>query len=184
MSENNITNYGPLAGLVGVWAGNKGVDISPDPEGTEKNTYYETISFTEAGETTNAEDQVISAVHYMQKVQRVGDDKIIHQETGYWMWDQANNNVMHSLAIPRGICVLAGGTFKETAEITFDVQASIAQRDWQLIQSPFMQENAKMTKYSQQVVLAGNSLFYTQTMVLDIYGRIFEHTDKNSLQRQ
>lgn len=53
-----------------------------------------------------------------------------------------------------------------------------------LIQSPFMQANAKMRKYWQQVVLAGNSLSYRQTMVINIYGIIFEHTDKNTLPRQ
>ncbi|MFT6986762.1 MAG: hypothetical protein ACJAT7_002606 [Psychromonas sp.] len=98
---------------------------------------------------------MLFTTHYLQKVQRIGDNTIIHQESGYWMWDQATNRVMHSLTIPRGRCVLAGGTFSETEEITFDVQASIDQQDWQLIQSPFIQEKFKMTKYSQQVVLAG-----------------------------
>ncbi len=186
MSENSMINYGPLAGLIGVWVGNKGADISPEPDGIENNTYYETLSFTEAGEVSNAESQQVSAVHYMQKVQRISDNKVIHQETGYWMWDQANDTVMHSLTIPRGMCVLAGGKFSESERtgITFDVQASLDQQDWQLIQSPFMRDNAKMTKYSQQVVLIGNSLSYTQTMVLDIYGKIFDHSDQNKLVRQ
>lgn len=186
MSEKLITNYGPLTGLIGVWLGNKGTDIAPDPDGIEENPYYETITFTEAGDLSNAESQQVSAVHYMQKVQRIGDDKIIHQETGYWMWEQATDTVMHSLTIPRGMCVLAGGTFTKNAnaELSFAVQASIDQQDWQLIQSPFMRDNAKMTSYSQQLILAGDKLSYTQTMVLDIYGKIFDHTDKNTLLRQ
>ncbi|WP_019615559.1 heme-binding beta-barrel domain-containing protein [Psychromonas ossibalaenae] len=184
MSDNTEINYGPLAGLIGVWSGNKGTDLAPEPDGTETNEYYETITFTEAGDVSNAEEQVISAVHYMQKVQRISNDKVIHQETGYWMWEQDSNRVMHSLTIPRGMAVLAGGSFKEQENITFDVQASIDSKDWQLIQSPFMREKAKLQQYVQQVILEKNSLSYRQTMVLDIYGRVFDHTDQNTLQRR
>ncbi|WP_028866016.1 heme-binding beta-barrel domain-containing protein [Psychromonas aquimarina] len=184
MSDNTEVNYGPLAGLIGVWSGNKGTDLAPEPDGTETNEYYETITFTEAGDVSNAEEQVISAVHYMQKVQRISNDKVIHQETGYWMWEQDSNQVMHSLTIPRGMAVLAGGSFKEAENITFDVQASIDSKDWQLVQSPFMREKAKLKEYVQQLILGENSLSYTQTMVLDIYGRVFDHTDQNTLQRQ
>ena len=35
-------SYGPLESLIGTWEGNKGMDISPEPEGTEENPYYET----------------------------------------------------------------------------------------------------------------------------------------------
>ena len=29
-------DYGPLAGLIGTWKGDKGMDVSPEPEGTEE----------------------------------------------------------------------------------------------------------------------------------------------------
>ena len=45
MSE--IVDYGPLSKLIGVWKGDKGMDIAPEPDGTEENPYYETITFTE-----------------------------------------------------------------------------------------------------------------------------------------
>jgi len=28
-------DYGPLAGLIGTWTGSKGLDIAPEPDGTE-----------------------------------------------------------------------------------------------------------------------------------------------------
>ena len=184
MSENNKVNYGPLTGLIGVWQGNKGKDVAPDPDDVEINNYYETITFTEASEVTNAEFQVLSAVHYIQKVQRIDDDKVIHHETGYWMWNQDSNEVMHSLVIPRGISVLAGGTVNEIDCIKLNVQASIENKDWKLIQSPFMNAKAKLTSYSQQIVLTETSLYYTQTMMVDIYGKKVEHTDHNTLLRK
>jgi len=184
MTEGNEIDYGPLAGLIGTWQGKKGKDVSPEPDGSEHNDYYETIIFTAAGDVTNAEEQVISAVHYTQKVHRIGDDKQIHHETGYWMWEQATNKIMHSLVIPRGMCVLADGGFSKDAEITFAVKANVDKENWQLIQSPFMQKKAKMSAYTQEFILGENTLSYTQTMILDIYGKVFEHTDQNKLIRQ
>ena len=48
MSESTIIegiSYGPLAALAGIWRGDKGSDISPEPDGHEENPFYETISF-------------------------------------------------------------------------------------------------------------------------------------------
>ena len=42
----NDIDYGPLAGLVGKWQGDKGMDIAPDPDmAKEENPYFETITF-------------------------------------------------------------------------------------------------------------------------------------------
>ena len=39
---NNTTDidYGPLAALIGTWEGDKGVDVAPEPDGTEEKLYY------------------------------------------------------------------------------------------------------------------------------------------------
>jgi len=183
MTTKDETNYGPLRNFIGTWIGNKGRDLSPESEGTEVNLYTETMVFTEAFELDNAQEQVLSAVHYQLKVIRISDDKVIHQETGYWLWEQDSNQIMHSLTIPRGMNVLAGGKFEDHADngIVFNVSATIDKSDWQIIQSPFMHKKAKMTKFEQQFVLNENTMSYTQTMMLDIYGREFAHTDENSL---
>ena len=57
-------NYGPLKEFIGVWKGDKGMDIAPESDGTEENPYYETIEFTEGGDLTNAESQVLAVLHY------------------------------------------------------------------------------------------------------------------------
>ena len=51
-------DYGPLEALIGTWEGDRGVDISPEPDGTEENPYYETLSFTAIGDVENAESQL------------------------------------------------------------------------------------------------------------------------------
>ena len=80
MQDDNMTDYGPLVALVGTWSGNKGVDIAPETDGSEeRNEYHETIVFTEADDLANAEEENLSAVHYVQKVKRISNDEVIHQ---------------------------------------------------------------------------------------------------------
>ena len=186
VSAESEVNYGPLKNFIGTWVGDKGVDLSPEPDGTEENIYTETMVFTEAFELDNAEEEALSAVHYTLKVIRIDGGKVIHQETGYWLWEQQTNKVIHSLTIPRGMSVLAGGTYEDKADgnVEFNVEATIGESDWQIIQSPFMHKKAKMTKFDQQFILNENTLSYSQTMMLDIYSREFAHTDENVLIKQ
>ena len=111
MSDVNSLDYGPLKGLIGVWKGDKGLDVAPKSEGTTENPYYETIAYTAIGDVTNAESQVLSVVRYHQVVSHKSNNQVFHDETGYWMWDPKSEIVMHSLVIPRGVCVLAGGKY-------------------------------------------------------------------------
>jgi len=185
MNDTNGVDYGPLTGLIGVWQGDKGVDIAPEPDGAETNPYFETITYSAAGNVSNAEKQTIAAVHYRQVVQRKSNAEVFHDQSGYWMWDRDAATVMHSLVIPRGVCVLAGGphTGEQDTDgrMTLSVSAKAGDGDWQIIQSPFMQQNAATREFRQQVNFGSGTLSYSQTIILDIYGREFEHTDRNEL---
>ena len=99
MSEIDAVDYGPLTKLIGVWYGDKGMDIAPEPDGTEENPYYETFTFTEGGSVTNAESQVLSVLHYRRIVTRKSDNGVFHDETGYWLWDARDKVIIHSLSI-------------------------------------------------------------------------------------
>ena len=187
MINKDEIDYGPLKDLVGVWKGDKGLDIAPEPDGEENNPYYETITFTEADDVTNAEEQVLAAVHYRQVVQRKSNDKIFHDETGFWMWDAQSKVVMHSLVIPRGVCILAGGEYKADSAnniACIEVAADVNSKDWGIIQSPFMQKKARTTAFKHKIEVSKNHLSYTETTIVDIYGKVFEHTDANELVRQ
>jgi len=63
VSDNNDIDYGPLRALIGVWKGEKGIDVAPEPDGSENNPYYETMTFTAIGDVTNAESQVLAAIY-------------------------------------------------------------------------------------------------------------------------
>ena len=181
-------DYGPLAGLIGTWSGDKGLDVSPEPDGIEENPYYETIAFQGAGQVENAESQVLALVRYQQTVQRKSNDEVFHNEVGFWMWDAEAGVVMHSLAIPRAVCVLAGGKQVANADgegsVTLQVSARLGDPDWGIVQSPFMRDNARTVSFDHEVRVDGNRLYYSETTVLEIYGRTFEHTDTNELVRE
>ena len=188
MSESTTSteaDYGPLTALIGTWQGDKGLDIAPGPEGTENNPYYETIEYSACGNITNAETQVLAALYYRQIVKRKSNDGVFHDQTGYWMWDVARQLIMHSLSIPRGVCVLAGGRYSgskaPTGEVIIEVTAQADDVDWGIIQSPFMAGNARTTTFSQSIAVGNGKLSYTQTTMVDIYGNTFEHTDKSEL---
>lgn len=185
MSDANDVDYGPLANLIGEWKGNKGMDIAPEPDGTEENPYYETIVYTAGGTVTNAESQVLSLVHYRQIVRRKTTDKAFHEQTGYWVWDPRDQVIMHSFAIPRGIGILAGAKYKDSTDnngnIILEVTAAIDNKDWGIIQSAFMQKNALTTSFNQKITVGNGKMHYTQSTMLDIYERVFEHTDENNL---
>lgn len=187
MRDASDVDFGPLAGLIGEWQGAEGTDIAPEPDGTETNPYFESLTYSPVGGVRNAELQNLTAIHYRQTVQRKSSGAVFHHETGYWMWDAATNTVMHSLTIPRGVCVLAGGSYTGAVDsdsrIKIEVSAKAGDDDWNIVESPFMRNNASTTSYWQQIVFGNGTLSYRQTMMLDIYGKTFEHTDENTLKR-
>ncbi|MGR9052013.1 MAG: heme-binding beta-barrel domain-containing protein [Gammaproteobacteria bacterium] len=188
MRDNEDIDYGPLAGLVGEWKGDKGLDVAPEPDGAEHNPYYETITFTPVGDVTNAECQNLAALYYRQIVRRLTDGKVFHDETGYWMWDAEAGIVMHSLTIPRGVCLLAGGVHNGTSQDDgtwlLKVSAALENNDWAIVQSRFMSDNARTLSFEHCILLSGDRLEYEETTMVQIYGNTFEHTDRNVLQKQ
>ncbi|MEH6551950.1 MAG: heme-binding beta-barrel domain-containing protein [Pseudomonadales bacterium] len=178
-------DYGPLATLAGSWQGDKGVDKAPEPEGEEKNLYYETLLFEPIGDVTNAEIQVLSVLRYHQVVSRKTNDQVFHNETGYLSWDPASGVIMQSFSIPRGVAVLAGGKADTSGEneLMIEVNAVADEGDWGIVQSPFMKDKAKTVSFSHSITVNGDELVYVESTVVDIYGKVFDHTDRNRLTR-
>ena len=185
MSEVTEVDYGPLNELIGTWTGNKGMDIAPEPDGSEENPYYETITYTAGGDLKNTKSQVLSVVHYRQIVKRKSNDGIFHDETGYWLWDPREKVIMHTLVIPRAVCLIAGAHFVErrndNGDLVIEVEASEDNPDWNIVQSPFMQKNARTTSFKQKIIVGNARMNYLETTIVDIYGKTFEHTDQNEL---
>jgi hypothetical protein len=182
---DDVVNYGPLAMLVGEWYGDRGMDIAPEPDDVEKSPYYETITFEEAGDVTNAEQQVLAIVRYHQVVSRKSNDKVFHDQIGYWMWDAATNTVMQSLVIPRAVAVVSTGTASEhNGEVTLSVKTVNEDGVNAIAESVFMGQKARTTAFSLEMKVSKDQLSYNQSTMLDIYGKKqFDHTDRNKLTR-
>lgn len=181
-------NYGPLAALIGTWRGDKGVDRAPEPDGEERNPYYETIVFEAAGDVTNAEQQTLSVVRYHQEVRRKSNDKVFHDQVGYWLWDPADDTIVETFTIPRGVAVVAGGKLGQPAdlaqELVFAVAADASSPQFGIVQAPFMFKQAKTTAFSHTITVLGDEMRYTESTILDIYDKTaYDHKDVNTLRR-
>ncbi len=190
MSSSTIiegVEYGPLALLIGEWKGNKGMDIAPESDGSEEeNPFFEEINFEAIGDVTNANTQKLAVVRYHQKVFRKSDNQQFHDQLGYWLWDSQNNIVMHSISIPRGVTLVAGGYFDPALIQNDSVLLKVSAEEngeWNIAQSPFMKENARTTAFKLNLKVDVNNMSYSQTTVLNIYEKVFDHTDKSSLTR-
>lgn len=187
MANYPEVDYGPLQELLGVWEGDQGIDIAPDPDGDENNPYFETITYEDIGDLSNAEEQKLAAVYYRQIVRRKSNGDVFHDQTGYWIWDAEAKTVMHSFVIPRAVSVVAGGVYSGETDgdgrVVMELAAQLGAADWSIAQSPFMSKKASSMEFSQKVIVGQGKMQYAQTTLVDIYGKVFEHTDDNTLTR-
>lgn len=59
-----------LTQLAGSWQGDRGMDVSPHPNGKEENSFSESIIFEPIGSVKNAKSQALAALHYHKIVNR------------------------------------------------------------------------------------------------------------------
>lgn len=178
-------DYGPLAQLLGKWIGNKGLDVAPDANANpDESLFTDEMVFTVAGAAENAEEQELVAVRYHHVVRKNENGLIFHDQIGHWIYEPGTGAIMHSLTIPRAVCVLAGGQYQNDAEESvFEVKAIAGSETYGIVQSPFMFEKAKTTAFQMKLSVIGNELKYREVTSLYIYGKDFEHVDESTLHR-
>ena len=175
-------DYGPLVGLIGTWksAPNGGVDVAPGQAGSTVgkgnpavSPYYETITYTPAGDAVNASEQHLAALYYRQQVFAKSDNKQFHDQTGYLIYDKIGQKVYDTFCIPRGVCVVAEGAPGTT--MTLKTQSN------GVAQTQYMLNNDRTEAFSVTFTLSRNTLKYEQTTDLYVYGKPFSHTDSDTL---
>lgn len=178
-------DYGPLAQLIGKWIGNKGLDIAPDSNANpDKSAFSDEITFTPSGPSENAEEQNLVSIKYHHIVRKLENGRIFHDQIGHWIYEKRTNIIMHSLSIPRAVCLLAGGEYEENNGTSiFNVEAKKGSQTYGIVQSPFMLEKAKTTAFKMNLTVKGNQLNYREVTSLHIYGKDFEHIDESTLFR-
>lgn len=194
-SNANSIDYGPLSGLIGVWEGNGGTDISPgkpDVMTTDTETSYrERWAFEAISPAVENHDQklrqIVSATNAWRGTPSSAGKSAgepFHAQRGYWIWDPATRMVLSSFAVPRGIVINAGGVV-EPGATCFELVAEAGSETYGICQNPFLLENFKVVRYILKVKLNGNdSIDYEQDTQLQIKGRgLMHHTDANHLKR-
>ena len=185
MSENN---YGPLAFYIGKWESDKfsGKNRAPDPSREVENTKFrQEMSFEPIGDVNNHE-QKLYALKYCTKAWEEGEEEeSFHEEVGYFIWDQANKQVLKSFIVPRGIAVNAGGTCEIDSK-EFSVSADVGSETYGICSNLFLDEEFKSVKYDITFKQTGaNSFSYEEVTKLKIKGRkeLFDHAESNIFTR-
>ncbi len=176
-TEIDGLDFGPIAGLVGTWQGDKGVDVAPGKNAPQVAPYFETIKVEVVGDVTNAGKQTLAVLTYHQEVFRKEDGKKFHDQIGYWIYDAETKEVHHTISIPRAVTLVASGKATKDGAISVSTESEIGQ-------SQFMRDNANTTKFEMTINLDGDKMTYFMTTHLDIYGKAFPHTDANELTRK
>lgn len=183
--EELIAKLGPLAGLAGVWEGDKGADVAPaDDRGTEKNSFRERITFEPLGPVNNHE-QELYGLRYNTVATRIGETEPFHEELGYWLWDAKAKQVMRCFMVPRGVTVIAGGTAEADAK-SFSLAAEVGSETYGICSNKFLDVEFKTVRYELKVTVHDKDSFtYEEDTQLRLKGRsdIFHHTDRNTVRR-
>ena len=184
-TEISGVDYGPLHALIGQWLGTRGMDVAPDANAQPDRTEFtDEIIFVPAGPAENAEEQELVSVRYHHTVRKTENGKIFHDQIGHWIYEPATGLIMHSLAIPRAVVLLAGGQLSVSdTGWSANVRAESGDSAFGIVQSPFMLKKAKTRAFEMSLQLEGDLLTYEETTYLHIYGSDFDHVDKSSLRR-
>lgn len=176
---------GPLAGLAGVWEGDKGEDLAPSSTRSVMTTpFRERMRFEPMGLIDNHRQQLYG-LRYSTVVWRIGDQAPFHEETGYWLWDAQDKQVMRCFLVPRGISVIAGGAVQPNAR-SFRLAAVLGSRTYGICSNPFLDKEFQTVRFEMKVTLIDAGHFsYEQDTQMKMRARssIFHHRDRNTLTR-
>jgi len=181
---DTLKNLGPLRGLAGIWEGNKGQDVKPKAEGPKQQIYVERIELQPIDPQTNG-PQLLYGLRYHTHIVKPDQIKTYHEQVGYWLWEPATKTVIHSLAIPRGLTVMAEGKASEDAK-EFELVATHDSEHFGIRSAPFLDYAFKTVEFRIKITINSNTSWtYEEDTVLKIQGKsdLFHHTDRNTLTR-
>jgi hypothetical protein len=181
---DTLANLGPLRGLAGVWEGAKGFDVNPDKLAPRRQDYIEHIELQPTDPQSNG-PQLLYGLRYHAHMVKPGEIETYHDQVGYWLWEPATGQIIHSLTIPRGQIVLAVG--QATADATsFEVAATRGSTVNGICSQPFLEWAFRTDSFVMRVTVdpANDSWSYFEDTVLAVRDREpFHHTDRNTLKR-
>ena len=129
--------------------------------------------------------QLFYGLRYHTHIVKPGEVETFHDQVGYWLWEPAMQTVTHTIAMPRGLVVLAGGAAEPDAT-EFEVTASLSSKIYGILSNPFLDAAFRMLSFRMRVTVNRDGGWsYEEDAVLHIPDRDepFHHVDRNTLTR-
>jgi hypothetical protein len=192
--SDTLGNLGPLRGLAGIWTGADGADVhpvgpgsditGPVVDGDEHNAFVERYELQPIDPQTNG-PQLFYGLRYHTHIVKPGEVETFHDQVGYWLWEPAAKTVVHTLAIPRGLVLLAAGTAEPDAT-EFEVDAKLGAEVYGIVSNPFLDSAFQTVSFRMRVTVNDDSSWsYEEHTVLRLPDRkdLVDHVDRNTLRR-
>ena len=181
-SVNTLEQLGPLTGMAGIWEGTRGLDVKPKAEGPKQQAYVERIELQPIDPQTNG-PQLLYGLRYHTHITKPDQAKTYHDQVGYWLWEPATKNIIHTLTIPRGMITMAIGSAQPDAK-EFELLAKEDDRCAGISSIPFLNYAFRTVEFRIKVSInSDGSWSYEQDTVMKIkdQSELFHHVDKNTL---
>ncbi|MDR3719484.1 MAG: heme-binding beta-barrel domain-containing protein [Bryobacteraceae bacterium] len=180
---HTLRNLGPLAGLAGIWEGSRGVDVNPTQEPGEEQVYIERVEMQPIDPQTNG-PQLFYGLRYHLHVVKPDSPETYHDQVGYWLWEPATGNLIHTLTIPRGQAVMAFGHAAKD-DTSFELVAKRGEVTNGICSNPFLESAFQTLEFRIKVTVGPGKWEYEEDTVLQVRGRSepFHHTDRNVLSK-
>jgi hypothetical protein len=191
---DTLGNLGPLRGIAGVWESAAGGDDHPVGPGSDidgpvvdgglHTVFVERYECQPIDPQTNG-PQLFYGLRYHTHIVKPGEVETFHDQVGYWLWEPATQTVTHTIAMPRGLAVLAGGPAEPDAT-EFEVTASLDSNVYGILSNPFLDAAFRMLSFRMRVTVNRDGTWsYEEDAVLQIPDRDepFHHVDRNTLTR-
>jgi len=183
-SVNTLENLGPLTGMAGIWEGIRGMDVKPKAEGPKKQAYVERIELQPIDPQTNG-PQLFYGLRYHTHITKPDQAKTYHDQVGYWLWEPANGNLIHTLTIPRGMITMASGK-ANASDKQFELYAKEDNRCAGISSNAFLNYAFRTVEFRIQVSMHDDGTWsYEQDTVMRIKDQeaLFHHVDNNTLHK-
>lgn len=183
-SVDTLKNLGPLTGMAGLWEGIRGLDVKPKADGPRKQAYVERIELQPIDPQTNG-PQLFYGLRYHTHITKPEQVKTYHDQVGYWLWEPANGNIIHTLSLPRGMVTMATGKASPT-DRQFELVAKEDDHCAGISSNPFLDYAFRTVEFRIQVSIHDDGTWsYEQDTVMKIkdQAELFHHTDNNRLNK-
>jgi len=158
--------------------------VKPKAEGPKSQAYVERIELQPIDPQTNG-PQLFYGLRYHTRITKPDQVKMYHDQVGYWLWEPANGNVIHTLTIPRGMITMAAGK-ASAGDKQFELYAKEDDRNAGISSNAFLNYAFRTVEYRIQVSIHDDGTWsYEQDTVMKIKDQeaLFHHVDKNTLHK-